>query len=103
MARVKAHGAPANPEPLDFDLADRVLSMPQGPAREAELKRLVDAGKFGGHRRVYVGKREDRSSVVILSDASARPRMELKVAADGTSSIDFLDERGKVVRSIGPK
>jgi len=88
-------------EPLDFDLATRISKMPEGPARDAEIKRVIAAGTFG-RERLWVGKAADRSSLVIMSDALARPRMRLRVTQEGDASIDFLDEQGKVQRSIGP-
>jgi hypothetical protein len=88
-------------EPMDLDLAARISKMPEGPARDAELKRVISAGTFG-RQRMWVGKAADRSAVVLMSDALARPRMRLKVTPEGAASIDFLDEEGKVHRSIGP-
>ncbi len=88
-------------EPLDFDLAARISHMPEGPARDAEIKRVIADGTFG-RERLWVGKAADRSSMVIMSDALARPRMRLRVTKEGDASIDFLDENGKVQRSIGP-
>src|SRR5579872_290737 len=87
-------------EPLDFDLAARISKMPEGAARDAEIKRVMEAGTFG-RQRLWVGKATDRSSMVIMSDALARPRMRLRVTEQGDASIDFLDEQGKVQRSIG--
>jgi hypothetical protein len=40
---------------------------------------------------------------MMLQDGSGKPRLMIRVATDGSSSIDFLDEQGEVVRSIGPK
>ncbi len=58
---------------------------------------------MGGAPRLFVGKSMDRASVVMLQDQTGVPRLMLKVDPDGTSSIDFLDERGNVLRSIGPE
>jgi hypothetical protein len=87
--------------PLDFDLAQRISSMPAGPARTAELERVQREGTFG-RQRLYVGKTRDRESAVILSDAMGRPRMRMRVAPDGTAAIEFLSETGQVVRSLTP-
>jgi hypothetical protein len=51
-------------------------------------------------RRVWVGRRDDGTASVALSDASGKKRLVLSVAADGTSSISFLDANGKVVRQL---
>jgi hypothetical protein len=58
---------------------------------------------MGGAPRLFVGKSMDRASVVMLQDQTGVPRLMLKVDPDGSSAIDFLDERGNVVRSIGPE
>jgi hypothetical protein len=39
----------------------------------------------------------------MLQDASGKPRLMLKVAPDGGAAIDFLSEKGKVVKTIGPE
>ena len=85
--------------PLDLDLAVRFAKMPPGPEKDALTKKLLAEG-VGGRQRLYVGKTRDRDSVVTLSDALGRPRMTLKVTQGGAASIDFLDENGKVQRSL---
>lgn len=49
-----------------------------------------------GPQRLFVGKGRDRASTIMLSDANGKPRLNLKVQADGTASIEFLDADGKV-------
>jgi hypothetical protein len=88
--------------PLDFDLAQRISSMPEGPERTAELQRVMAEGTFG-RQRVWVGKTRDRESAVLLSDAMGRPRIRMRVAPDGASAIDFLGEDGAVIRSLTPQ
>lgn len=53
-------------------------------------------------QRVFVGKTRDRVASVMLSDAQGRNRLALKVDADGTASIEFLDAEGKVVQRVAP-
>ena len=55
-----------------------------------------------GPRRVFVGKNADRSATVSLADAAGKPRLTLKVDADGAASIEFLDADGKTVQRIPP-
>jgi len=88
--------------PLDFDLAVRISQMPEGPERAAALQRVMAEGTFG-RQRVMVGKTRDRESVVLLSDAMGRPRIRMRVAQDGASAIDFLNETGGVIRSLTPQ
>ena len=88
-------------EALDFDLAERITKMPDGPAKTAALQKVQADGTFG-RQRLYVGKTRDRESAVMLNDAMGRPRILMKVAPDGKASIDFLDEKGAVQRSMTP-
>lgn len=68
---------------------------------DGKAKIRDDAGRGAG--RIFVGKSRDRASVVMLQDAKGAPRLMLKVDADGTASIGFLDAAGKVVRTLGPE
>ena len=88
--------------PLDFDLAQRISQMPEGPERAAAIQRVMAEGTFG-RQRVWVGKTRDRKSAVVLSDAQARPRIRMRVTPEGAATIDFLDENGGVVRSLTPE
>ncbi|HEV8334266.1 MAG TPA: hypothetical protein VGQ22_22770 [Steroidobacteraceae bacterium] len=85
--------------PLDMAAWQAAEKMPDGPAKQAEMKRLGDL--FGGKQRLFVGKSRDRSSALMLNDAAGRPRLLLQVSAEGAASIQFLDETGKVVRKVG--
>jgi hypothetical protein len=53
-----------------------------------------------GHQRLFVGKDRGRASVVNLFDASGKPRLVLKVEADGAATIEFLDADGKVTNRL---
>ncbi len=88
-------------EALDFDLAERISKMPDGAEKTAALQKVQADGTFG-RQRLYVGKTRDRDSAVMLSDAMGRPRILMKVTSEGTASIDFLDEKGGVIRSVTP-
>lgn len=87
--------------PLDFGLAKRITAMPEGPERTAALGKVKADGTFG-RQRLYVGKTRDRESAVMLNDAMGRPRILMKVTPDGAASIDFLDDKGAVIRSVTP-
>jgi hypothetical protein len=64
------------------------------------MKRLRDL--YGSRRRLMLGKLLDNSSRLSVNDAAGRPRLVLEVAPDGASAIRFLDEAGKVVRTVTP-
>jgi hypothetical protein len=69
-------------------------------AARASAVRAARAQAQPGRQRLFVGKDRDRASVVGLADASGKPRLVLKVAADGAASIEFLNAEGKVTRRL---
>ncbi|HEY6659540.1 MAG TPA: hypothetical protein VI031_00305, partial [Pyrinomonadaceae bacterium] len=53
--------------------------------------------------RMYAGRGRDGNSLVQLSDAEGRPRLQMVVDADGTARIEFLNESGQVTYKLpGP-
>lgn len=74
-------------------------ALPEGPQRDEAVK-AVRAKAPPGRTRLFAGKTPDRAAQVGLSDANGRPRLVLKVEADGTASIDFMDADGKSVQRI---
>jgi hypothetical protein len=74
-------------------------ALPEGPERDAAVK-AVRAKAPPGPRRLFAGKNSDKSSTVALADGQGRPRLVLRVAEDGTSSIEFLDAAGKTTHAI---
>ncbi len=52
--------------------------------------------------RIWVGRDEKGNSEVALMDSTGKRRLVLKVAADGKSSIRFLDAHGKEVNAFTP-
>jgi hypothetical protein len=53
--------------------------------------------------RLFLGRKGDRSAALILKDAEGRDRIVLKVGADGTPSLQFLDASGKVLNEMPEK
>jgi hypothetical protein len=57
----------------------------------------------GAHnRRLWAGRDASDSASVPLMDENGRKRIVMQVLKDGTASIQFLDEHGKVVKQIIP-
>lgn len=69
--------------------------------RHAYWARLGDEGKLA-QPRVFLGTSRDKASALMLHDAKGRPRMMLMVSADGQPSIQMLDEKGAVVKTVSP-
>jgi len=53
-------------------------------------------------RRAFFGKDPAKNASVVLSDANGKPRLRILVDSLGGARIEFLDEAGKVTRSVGP-
>jgi hypothetical protein len=86
--------------PSDLDAWDKWKAMPEGAAKTAERKRLMNL--YGPRRRAFMGRMGDRSTALSLFDADGRPRITLKVTAEGAASMEFLDENGKTVKTVTP-
>lgn len=82
--------------PLDPAAVERIGRMDDGPARDAAVAAL---GR-GVAPRAFLGRQEDGAATLALRDGAGRERLRLKVAADGTAGIEFLDARGRVTRTV---
>jgi hypothetical protein len=88
-------------EPL-MEMSDRAARARSDEERDrirAEMLSFANAQGGLGAERMFAGKvRED--ALIRLNDPEGRPRLLLKVGADGMPSIEFLDEEGRTVRRI---
>lgn len=82
--------------PMDFGAMGTVMAMPRGPARDAAVRRA----NFHGARRVYLGRTVEGVSQLALADGEGRPRVRISVDAKGAGQIAFLDESGKITRTV---
>ncbi|WP_174286358.1 hypothetical protein [Sphingomonas bacterium] len=80
---------------IDYPAIARIVAMPATQRAAA-----YTAANIGGTPRLFVGRDHDGSSRVALRDGAGRPRLVLRVAADGVTAIDFLGADGKVVRTL---
>jgi len=76
--------------------------IPAGPERDKALADIRSTAP-AGPRRVFVGKAQDKSATIVLSDAAGKPRLTLTVDATGNPRIEFLDDAGKVIARIPEK
>jgi len=77
------------------------MKMAPGVDRDVALKQLR-AGGLGQRARLFAGVGGDNSSKVVLSDKKGRARMQMQVAADGSASLQILDENGSVTSTFPP-
>ena len=72
------------------------LKMPAGPEKD---RRLAEFSK-GNATRLFAGKTPDRAAIVQLADPQGHPRLRLLVDSTGAPRLEFLDQNGKVTRTI---
>jgi len=80
------------------DLVEGIKRMPDGPEKDAKMAAAREDARhrgLGGAHRVMVGKLEDRSAALVLSDPAGRPRLRLAVDSLGAAHIEVLDEQGR--------
>jgi hypothetical protein len=89
---------PEVPLSKDFQNFLKLERMPEGPAKERLATEVTKRQRSA--TRVFVGKQGDENAVVVLSDANGRPRLRFLVTPSGESRIEFLDDTGRITRSL---
>jgi hypothetical protein len=84
----------------DFEETKSIDAMP-ADQRDALLQ-ARDKEAYYGANRITVLRGDDGIAKISLRDGLGRPRIVLGVAEDGASSLQFLDESGKVVNQMTP-
>jgi cbb3-type cytochrome oxidase subunit 3 len=81
---------------------DSIRKLPEGPAKDAALKRLNSPlnGQPLAAQRVFVGRDRSKAARVSLSDRDGKERLRLAVASLGNARLDFLEIEGKVTYSL---
>lgn len=94
----------ANVPILDLVKQQEALQkMPAGPAKDSATKKFMEPrpGEPLAAQRLFVGRDQSKSALVMLSDKMGHPRLRMSVDSLGKASLDFLSADGKVVRSLG--
>ena len=75
------------------------------PDASPEQQRAAGAlASEGFAERLFLGRRgKDGDVTLVLADAESRPRLQLRVAANGEAAIEFLDEQGKPTNALTPE
>lgn len=81
-----------------FKLQERNHNLPKA-AQRAALEKFFNARPQSA-TRVALGRFPDKSSDLVLMDQQGRKRIVMKVAADGTPVLQFLDADGKVIEQL---
>ena len=85
------------------DMVEPIKLMPEGLEKTRRMAAVRDSATklgLGGAQRVFVGKQSDKTATVILADAKSHPRLRLVVDSAGVARIEFLDDGGKVLRTL---
>jgi hypothetical protein len=67
--------------------------------RKAAIQAMIDNNELATNR-LFLGKRRDNSTSLVMNDIKGKPRIRMQVATDGTPKLEFLDEAGKVIYSL---
>jgi hypothetical protein len=81
---------------------EEIMKMTDTVARNAALAKWA-APRNGvplAAQRVFIGRDPSKSAIVNLRDPAGRPRLRMLVDSLGSARIEFLDEAGKVTRTI---
>ena len=79
--------------------------LPAGKEKDSILKQLMEPkqGQRAFAQRVFVGKDEHKTAMVMLADQKGTPRIQLLVDSSGNPKLNFLDERGHITYSVPAK
>lgn len=77
----------------------RIMSLPTGQ-RDAAWSRFFAAHPAYDTKRMVLGRAIDGSVGIDLRDKTGKTRLQLRVAADGTPTLQFLDAGGKVSKEF---
>jgi hypothetical protein len=78
-----------------IDLQERIKSLPQAQQRVESRKFFNERGR--PQQRLSIGRSDDQSVALKLKDTAGKDRIVIKVAADGSPILRFLDQEGKVI------
>lgn len=76
---------------------DAIRAMPAGAEKQ---KAIAEFQKLLPMERLYVGRTTEGAATLSLADSAGRKRLRMLVQADGAARIEFLDEQGKVKRTL---
>jgi hypothetical protein len=89
----------------NMTLTDRIAKIQEIeklPTREEQMaakQKMRENGEFLVNR-LFIGRGRNKSSIIELSDAKGKSRIEMSVEPNGNPKLNFLDENGKVVYSL---
>lgn len=100
MAGLVVSDRPDRPALQDLQELPKIRKMPK--AERDKLMEERDKDAYYGTNRIVVARGDDGIAKISLRDALGHARIVMGVAADGTSSLKFLDANGKVLNELTP-
>jgi hypothetical protein len=91
---------PNYPITEDLGAAARIAKLPKD--QQAAAWKQLRAGKGRAETRIVLGRTDDKSVALRLKDLQGRDRIVIRVQADGTPLLQFLDEGGNVTNQLPP-
>ena len=76
-----------------------IEKLPTKELRDAAYQKMRENGESFVNR-LFIGKAWNKRSLIQMSDAKGRMRLELSVEPNGDPKLNFLDENGKVIYSL---
>jgi hypothetical protein len=83
--------------PEVFSAYEAVHAMPEGPEKQKAMAAVVARYPVKLRARASIERDPDKSAALRLRDPEGRTRILLRVTADGTPTMQFLDASGKVL------
>lgn len=91
----------------DYSILDEIqlmASIKDLPKDQQNARMQAFLAAHGGPtRRMVLGRDTDGSVQLAMNDLQGHPRIVMKVAKDGTPSLQMLDDKGKVTGELVPK
>lgn len=78
---------------------EEIEKLPTKELRDAAKQKMRENGEFLVNR-LFIGKAWNKRSLIQMSDANGKMRLELAVEPNGNPKLNFLDENGKVIYSL---
>ncbi|MGI8556139.1 MAG: hypothetical protein ACR2LT_07270 [Pyrinomonadaceae bacterium] len=81
---------------------EEIEKLPTKELQDAAKQKMRENGEFLVNR-LFIGKAWNKRSMIQMSDAQGKVRLELTVEPNGNPKLNFLDENGKVTYSLPEK
>jgi hypothetical protein len=85
---------PDIPSDVMMEQYNAAMALPDPAQRTTAVQALAARNELPA-QRLFLGKSRDNSTRLVMYDMRGRPRLRMQVTADGTSSLEVLDDSGR--------